>query len=542
MVRYNNTSCLKFEVYYFDYLRDKERVPFAVREHMDNCANCRGEIEKLKNALQSQSETDAAKDDITAYMLGVHMSFADKPLDCKSIRPFLATLADLYLDVEALTPITAHIRNCPQCREQLEDIRRLGLSSKQLQKLSILSSVPDEKRKPDREKLLSLAESIAKIDLKKRNDPLTEEVFRNPDTSDYIYTRRQQWIEALTHTPPAEPLPCESIEMTTLFDLAVPVPSEANPKQPMLASIAQHVRTCPKCLRAIQQIHEKVTELLYRDNSGVITVFESQNAESENPQPVVRVLTPQNSLAASTKTSRAKNPAGTSLISLAGRNKYKFIFAAAAAVLIVLSIFPLFTNSLQAVSIEEVSSRMKKLDTFRTIRIDPLTNEVVSENYYSRSMKIYAIRRTGTYLLYDLKEKKATRYINGRLETIPIPDNQYKQFSQILKTAFTSLPVSAQSSDTLWQQTDPNTLNAQTAPQVEVYDLRWTTLDSVGGKIQNLRRYFIDSETKVPLEIHKFRQWGNMKRSLPETITKIEILDRDRFTQLLDSKLKQLTE
>lgn len=67
-----------------------------------------------------------------------HLMHLNQPVTCEVVKPFLPWQADKELNITAQTPITAHISECPACRNDVDTLTELNLEQKQLVRLGEL--------------------------------------------------------------------------------------------------------------------------------------------------------------------------------------------------------------------------------------------------------------------------------------------------------------------------------------------------------------------------------------------------------------------
>ena len=134
-----NSICEKAKVYYYDYLmkQNVELIPAEIAEHLEQCKRCKLQVELLSKELEHvDSGKNAEVNSAVVTNLRLHFAYADKPVGCKIVRPFLPGLVDETLKVRIPTPITVHLDNCEKCEGEFERIRGLGLGQKELFKLA----------------------------------------------------------------------------------------------------------------------------------------------------------------------------------------------------------------------------------------------------------------------------------------------------------------------------------------------------------------------------------------------------------------------
>jgi hypothetical protein len=147
----NNTDrslCEPASVYYYDYIESGTLEDKALEQHIRNCPACQKRIEELKGIIDSDKPGEQftydrqSTDSLTSRnykaplravrMIEAHYRYEGAKLGCGQVKPFLPTLLIESAQVSAATPVTVHIDNCSECREDLQRIRRLNLSAGEL--------------------------------------------------------------------------------------------------------------------------------------------------------------------------------------------------------------------------------------------------------------------------------------------------------------------------------------------------------------------------------------------------------------------------
>lgn len=137
-----DASCKQAELYYYDVLFEKgnKAIPPSILTHINDCDNCREQLKRLEDAISraysSESEQESS-DSVIAAILKLHLAHRGKPVTCETIRPFLPTFLHPGLRVTIPTPITVHLDHCQACSADLQTIKGMNLSLKQLVRLSL---------------------------------------------------------------------------------------------------------------------------------------------------------------------------------------------------------------------------------------------------------------------------------------------------------------------------------------------------------------------------------------------------------------------
>lgn len=116
-------NCENAILYYYDYLQQPGAVPAGIKEHIDTCAACQAQVERLREELSRPAQSP-----YKARRLQLHYQLLDQWIACDRVRPFLPSLLVPALEMTFPTPVTAHVEHCPACREDLQKIASLGLS------------------------------------------------------------------------------------------------------------------------------------------------------------------------------------------------------------------------------------------------------------------------------------------------------------------------------------------------------------------------------------------------------------------------------
>jgi hypothetical protein len=202
-ISYKKLTCEQAEMHYYEYLSTPGSllIPEEIIEHIKHCNKCIKELDSLRELLCSngkENKNTSRPNDVTAYLLAEHFSYAEKNVTCSNARPYLTDLIDPLVEIKVPTPITAHIHNCQDCSEDLEKIRSLNLNSTQLSLLKqiLLGDSTKTKHKDikqefdcqniNEDKLRHIAETISGI-LSRKDSGITT-VFKMTDTREQKYS------------------------------------------------------------------------------------------------------------------------------------------------------------------------------------------------------------------------------------------------------------------------------------------------------------------------------------------------------------------
>ncbi|MEJ5259112.1 MAG: hypothetical protein WHS88_02870 [Anaerohalosphaeraceae bacterium] len=120
--------CRQAAAFYYDYINEPSEVPASIREHLEQCRNCREEFGRLKGILE---RPEPAARSVRAEILRSQVPLYEQWVGCRQVRPFLPLLAAGELVPSVPTPAAAHLTRCPLCRQDLTALKGLTLSAEQ---------------------------------------------------------------------------------------------------------------------------------------------------------------------------------------------------------------------------------------------------------------------------------------------------------------------------------------------------------------------------------------------------------------------------
>ena len=136
----HNNLCKEAESHYYDLICDQNHlsVPDLIIKHIQQCQHCAQRIEQLKKMLSETTEHDESGRNRVAVnkCLELHFAYTGEQVTCQAVRPFLPALLDAAVEIKIPTPVTLHLDNCEQCRQDMEIIQKLNLDRKQLWELA----------------------------------------------------------------------------------------------------------------------------------------------------------------------------------------------------------------------------------------------------------------------------------------------------------------------------------------------------------------------------------------------------------------------
>lgn len=435
MVAHKHITCSEAEIYHYEYACGTAgKVPDDVRVHIAACPSCTESVHILKGMTTEPGRQTHG--DPRLYILRLHMAFVNQPLDCRQVRPFLATQAEPSLRVSAPTPITVHIERCESCRRDLALLESLNLRPRQLSRLSEFfthTPAPVEDLPPEEKE--SLARDVAFM----RYDGIDVEHLRRC-LFDTDFQRRIHDFRAEYTCPPVDEgmhrITCDMINPSDLFDLAFPY--GINPladeyalfRRPLL----NHIRACAACTRSVQHMHDHIFGMYHRPESGVTTLYRTDKdaaaARAQDGIPGIFHVETKNPQPAPVPRKTRRLPA------------YLKVGALAASLLILAGLFFFNSYSLQADRSMDVSDDgLVKAPYLRVTSFSPVSDAPDETVYFSRPDRQLLCVSTSRSFLIDLGEKK--RYLltpDGTFERENLSREDYGKWLIHMKSSFGYLP------------------------------------------------------------------------------------------------------
>ncbi|MHC4890471.1 MAG: hypothetical protein ACYTEO_13525, partial [Planctomycetota bacterium] len=95
----HNLLCKEAKLYYYDFLCDESYglIPESIINHIEQCQECREQINKLKAALSQAESPESEQKEVQSAvttMLKLHFAYIGKPVTCNIAKPFLPSLLD----------------------------------------------------------------------------------------------------------------------------------------------------------------------------------------------------------------------------------------------------------------------------------------------------------------------------------------------------------------------------------------------------------------------------------------------------------------
>jgi hypothetical protein len=512
-----DSNCNDARLYYYDFLREETKadVPPRALEHIRQCWRCKDEISRLEGLLARAQEDSAQRrrESTTVATLRLHFAYVGKAVACGTVKPFLSNLAVPDLEIGIPTPITIHLDNCRACSDDLLTLRSLGLNHKQLYRLGqLLADTPVEDT-VGCSRARSAIPSVVSMVFRETSPEILKHLCVCPDCREELYQHREAVRKQLLHNEiPENGFPCETVSASDIYDYCFPYGIDpANDQYAKFReSLTSHLRTCPRCLSKMQQLHSKVCEITERSDSGVVTCHELAEA-AEKPEfsdvdelyadwPIrVRVLKQQR-LAGADKSARRTFPLKQKASALSLKPYIKPAFAAAAVILVGLALL-LNTSTAKAVTFEQICRAIKNVKNVYIARYNRGQTEPAQERWVSRTLKIHMSKVGGGLVLLDvLNGVRRTKDSNtGSIETTPLSYEMITTNEKAIAGFWGLVPfsdLSVLAKDAAWNSVADDDLEA--AGETEIYELTWTDKANGGSVVFRKWRVFVDPTTNLP--------------------------------------------
>ncbi len=543
-----NAACQQAKAHYYEYLfgDTKKCVSTHMLGHIDGCSSCQAEVRRLKVILAEGEGKTAGEDSektaaITTY-LRFHFVYLRAFVDCKTLKLFLPTLAIPALQVSVPTPITVHLDNCEQCTGDLEAIRSLKLTSKQLGRLGqLLAEEPGTDTHICSEARNKIA-SIGKMVFEDASPEILRHLCVCPECRQLLYDDRNNRIEKLALNSNQSPMPCDAVSPADLFDYVIPfgIEPDHDPHVMFRKSLTSHLINCPRCLDRMQRLHDTVYSVFDRHESGIVTRYNIRESGRESTVDgsdglykdwPIEVQVFDNSEETGTVETGALEEV-TASIEPEPKRKFSFLrpfvkpaMAAAAAILLTLILLNL---PIKADNLREISTALRGVDNvYLETTFDGEKAVLTQKTWISRTLNVMLIKTGAEYKLWDINDgsKKTSDLNTGSITVIQPDTDDLLEVKETMEGSLSllicnSMPEARKKlEDPKWQPVDDEDID-NPIPNTEVYDLIWTEKPLVGS-INRKWRGHIDIETKRPKRIERWQKLPEEQVYKRESVTDV---------------------
>ena len=551
-----NLLCEQAKLYHYDFLSEESRglIPDSFINHIEQCQHCQKQINQLKSVLSqagayNDSERRRVNSAITV-MLKLHFAYIDKRVTCQTVKPFLPGLLDPVLEIRIPTPITAHLDKCRQCSDDLETIRRLNLNRQQLHRLSQLFAEEISQETAKFTEMLGIVKSVATMNFSRITAEALKHLCKCSTCRGLLYIERQKICDSLLDYNQSSEFVCESVSATDIFDYVVPYGLDPVNDQyaKFQESLTSHLRSCPKCLAKMQQLHNTVYGIAGRPESEVVTIYhidESAKAQAVGKSDEYYTGFPIRVEIASHE-DKADVEQPTATINFTTRLKQKVseshvkpllkIGIAVAAVFLIGFALLLNTPTVKAVSIEEIYKAIEKvknvyISTFITDQKEP-----TQELWVSRESGIYITKTSKQLILWDIHKKiRKIHYLDTVItETNSLTGDIIASIEKEMSDTLGLMPffdISEIPLDAEWLRVDNEIPGV--AEGIEIYDLICVEKTYGGSTLLKKWRVFADSKTSLPQRVEWYKKFAHDSDFTLETTMIVEYLDEGKMQAII---------
>lgn len=538
-----NKFCAEAERHYFDFLRDeaKRPVPSEVIDHIMGCLYCREQMSRLEAMLaecKEHPQTHLAQHQMaTTAILKLHFSFVGKHVNCADARPFLPNLLAPTTQIRMPTPITAHIDNCDQCKEDSKKLQNLGLGNKQLITLSELFADQLDADETDCAAAREAIPTVVAMAFGRTDAKTLRHLSLCPKCRQELYKFRQTILEQtkILHSENETQksiFPCSSIGAKDVFDYCIPygIDPASDEYAKFRKSLTTHIVCCADCLDKIQQLHKTVYDIADRPESGVATVFHIDTTAKVETESLydgfpVRVETANLDSREQTRSEKLETAVKPKSASKNIRPLLKVAIPVAAVIMLAVGLFS-SVHTAKGLAIEQI---YKAIDTVKNIHIsnfNPDTQKLAYEEWISRSGGLDIYKKNNKCTLSDISAsiRKTKDLSTGLIEQTSLSGDALTSITDRIANASVIMPFRTPSeipADAKWSEiTDSEPTDK--VGHTKVYELSWPESTINGPKVQRTWRIFIDTSTNLPQKTQLFIQSPSEPQPVMETVFIIE--------------------
>jgi hypothetical protein len=523
MISHNTyLNCMNARPYYHDFLSEETRrcIPESALEHMTECLDCRAEISRLKALLADADETtrseQSRRDSAISTVLRLHFACIGEPVKCKTVKPFLASLADPVLQIRISTPITMHLDECQNCCNDVLNLRDLHLTHKQLCRLGQLLADGRTEDAVSCSQAQAAIGTVASLVFRETNAEILKHLCTCPDCREQLYLRREAVHKKLLRDGMSQnEFPCEKVSATDIYDYCLPYGIDPADDQyiEFRESLASHLRGCPTCLARMQELHRTIYNIAERAESDVVTIYdidESADARSLSESGELYAdLRISVETAACEDRVDVEQPATTVDFTAGLKQKVsawnvkpllKTGLAAAAVILIGLALL-LNTPAAKAVTFEQIYRAVGNIKNVYVATLGRDGAVPIQERWVSRTLSICMSKTRERSVLLDIPNKvRRVKYLDtGSVETVPLSDEMIAETERTISGTLGLLPferISDLPENGQWSRLDGDASEAIAKDtEVDVYDLTW---QEYRGSVTFKWRFLVEPKTSLP--------------------------------------------
>jgi len=524
------TDCVNARPYYYDFLSKQTRggIPQGALEHMSRCTDCQGEIDRLKNLFERLDDKKARgqsqRDSATIDLLGLHLGYTGEPLKCGTAKLFIASLADPALRIRVETPITRHVDECRACRQDLSHLQDMRLRHEQLCRMGQVMAFKPGDNVVSCSQAQAVVDSVASMDFSEAGAEVLKHLSTCQECRTQLYLRREKIRrELLQESDGPGGLDCKSISTSDICDFCMPYGVDPAGEDFMVLHepIASHLRSCPTCMARIQSLHETIYDIICRPDSGVVTCFtleeqhdptEAIEADGEPANRRIAMQTPDEADIADAAS--VKVVSATAALELKQRistlnlKRYAKLAIAAAAVIVIISVFFSHTPPAQAVD-PEILRAVKTASNVHIATFLRGETEPRQEQWVSRSLGVSLLKTGETFALSSISDgvRKIKESPDAETRVVKLTDDDIEVLRKSIKGSLGITPFDDASNlppGSEWTQAPADSAQP-VAEGIEVRELTYPS--GIGPNRTRLSRwcFFVDAGTNLPQKVQMYR-------------------------------------
>jgi hypothetical protein len=494
-------ACEDAAAYYHDFLLDPgdPSLPRSVAEHIERCAHCRGQVERLGELLaEAERECQPCGLEADRRLLAElqrHFEHVGDRIGCEQTKPLLPSLLLASLQIRIPTPVTVHVDHCGECIRDLAALKGLALDDEQLVRLSRLYHECSGDDSRTCEQVRPAMTVLGSVSLEGLDPEISRHLCVCRTCRDAVYERRQEWLDRQRRAGLGTAGGCRrDVSMAAVFDYVVPygraVRSDARD------SLKAHLRSCPQCLEKLQTLHRAVYGVIERPDSKVITTYAAMPAGREASEPVESVyaghpitievsgLGPEPVVG----TVRRRSTSNREL-----RPLIRTAFLAAAMIPLAV-VFWMSTRSASGLSVRQISDTIADAPAAYIKTIHTYQAEPTQEVWVSSARQTIVRQTPQGKMVYDLANRRKF-FIGAGRTTVQRVEYEAGEFRRCQRMMRDRLEFDMASLDAQLVRLDQDSGASEGA---EVYELTWTTMDSRRAPVPRRWSVFIDPVTRRP--------------------------------------------
>jgi len=533
-----NKLCAEAERHYFDFLRDEaeQSIPIEVIDHIIGCHHCREQMSRLEAMLAESKKHPQTQPAQTTAILKLHFSFVGKPVNCTDTRPFLPNLSDPTTQIRIPTPITAHIDNCEQCREDSKKLQNLGLSHKQLITLGQLFADEPGADETDCTAAREAIPTVVAMAFGRTDAKSLRHLSLCPKCRQELYKFRQTILEQtkIRHNKDETQkgvFPCSSAGAGDIFDYCIPygIDPTSDEYAKFRKSLTTHVVCCDECLDKIQQLHKTIYTIAERPESGVVTVFHIDTTARAETESIYAGFPVRVEMANSGSQEQPHIEEHEKVVKLRPASKklrplLKIAIPAAALIMLGVGLF-FNVPAAKGLGIEQIYRAIDAVKNIHITSFVPDKQKPVQEVWVARSSGLYVTKTENKCTLWDISAGVTkTKYGIGAIGTTSLSENVMVSMKAKIHSSLDIMPFRTPTdipANAKWSEITDSELAVKTS-NTKVYELSWAENTYDGSKIQRIWRIFTDASANLPQKIQWFKQSASDSQPVPESIMIIE--------------------